>query len=242
MTFCVSLYIRGDVVIFIFVIIYLLFTFAFMYCNYNDLITLRICLKAICSFMFVLAPFLITRDNPKIKKTKYFKTLLLGLIFAFSGDVLLDLDNSKLGILFVLGMIGFVLTHIMYSISFKKYVKITKTTYITFLLLIIPTAYLINFSQLINCGDLTIVINIYAFIISFMVGLAATLYKKKELNKKFRIRTLVGVILFAISDLILLFSLFGNTSKILLPINNIVYYVAQMVICFSFYKIKHTYK
>lgn len=225
----------------LFVILYLLFTFAFMYCNYNDLFTLRTCLKTICSLMFVIAPFLITKDNKKIRQTKYFKSMLLGLIFAFIGDVLLDLDKT-LGILFVLGMVGFVLTHIMYSISFKKHVKINKTTFITFLLLVVPTAYIINFSKLINCGDLTIVINIYAVIISFMVGLATTLFKKKELNKNFRTRTLVGVILFAISDLILLFSLFGNLPKIWLPINNLVYYVAQLIICYSFYKTKHTYK
>lgn len=225
----------------LFVILYLLLTFAFMYFNYNDMFTLRTCFKTICSLMFVIAPFLITKDNKKIRQTKYFKTMLVGLIFAFIGDVLLDLDKT-LGILFVLGMVGFVLTHIMYSISFKKHVKINKTTFITFLLLVVPTAYIINFSKLINCGDLTIVINIYAVIISFMVGLATTLFKKKELDKNFRTRTLVGVILFAISDLILLFSLFGNLPKIWLPINNLVYYVAQLIICYSFYKTKHTYK
>lgn len=225
----------------LFVILYLLLTFAFMYFNYNDMFTLRTCFKTICSLMFVIAPFLITKDNKKIRQTKYFKTMLLGLIFAFIGDVLLDLDKT-LGILFVLGMVGFVLTHIMYSLSFKKHIKINKTTFITFLLLVVPTAYIINFSKLINCGDLTIVINIYAVIISFMVGLATTLFKKKELDKNFRTRTLVGVILFAVSDLILLFSLFGNLPKIWLPINNLVYYVAQLIICYSFYKTKHTYK
>lgn len=225
----------------LFVILYLLLTFAFMYFNYNDMFTLRTCFKTICSLMFVIAPFLITKDNKKIRQTKYFKTMLLGLIFAFIGDVLLDLDKT-LGILFVLGMVGFVLTHIMYSLSFKEHIKINKTTFITFLLLVVPTAYIINFSKLINCGDLTIVINIYAVIISFMVGLATTLFKKKELDKNFRTRTLVGVILFAISDLILLFSLFGNLPKIWLPINNLVYYVAQLIICYSFYKTKHTYK
>ena len=118
----------------LFVILYLLLTFAFMYFNYNDMFTLRTCFKTICSLMFVIAPFLITKGNKKIRQTKYFKTMLVGLIFAFIGDVLLDLDKT-LGILFVLGMVGFVLTHIMYSISFKKHVKINKTTFITFLLL-----------------------------------------------------------------------------------------------------------
>lgn len=225
----------------LFVILYLLLTFAFMYFNYNDIFTLRTCFKTICSLMFVIAPFLITKDNKKIRQTKYFKTMLVGLIFAFIGDVLLDLDKT-LGILFVLGMLFFALTHVMYSLSFKQHVKFNKTTLISFLVLIIPTAYIINFSNLIDCGDLIVVINIYAVIISLMLGLAVTVYKKKELNKNFKTRNLLGVILFAVSDLILLFSLFGNTPKILLPINNLIYYVAQLIICYSFYKTKHTFK
>lgn len=228
--------------ILMFIILYLLLTFSFMYCNYFEIVILRMCLKAVCSFMFVLAPFLFTKNNKSIRKTKYFKTLLLGLFFAFLGDVLLDIDNSKLGILFILGMLGFALTHIMYSISFKKHTKFNKITLISFISLLLPTLYIINFSKLINCGDLILVINLYAVIISLMVSLAITIYKNTTLNKLFRKRTLTGVVLFMISDLILLFSLFGNTSRLLLPLNNLIYYIAQLIIAFSFYKIKNSYK
>ena len=76
-----------------------------------------------------------------------------------------------------------------------------------------------------------------------MLSLAITLFTKKELNKNFRKYTLLGVAVFAISDLILLFALFGsNPTKELLLANNLIYYIAQIIIGLSFYKIKRTYK
>ena len=117
------------------------------------------------------------------------------------------------------------------------------TTIISLLLIFIPALIILNLLNLINTGDLTIIINIYAFIISIMVSLSITLYTKKQLNKKFRNNTLLGVILFAISDLILVFALFGNNpTKELLLTNNFVYYIAQLLIGISFYKTKYTYK
>lgn len=86
-------------------------------------------------------------------------------------------------------------------------------------------------------------INIYAFIISVMVSLSVTLFTKKQLNNYFKNTTLIGIILFAISDLILVFALFGNNpTKQLILTNNLIYYLAQLILGLSFYKIKHTYK
>lgn len=226
-----------------FIILYLIMTFVFMYTNYYDLIIMRSILKGICGLMFVIIPFLATKQNKKIRKTKYFKTMISGLSLAAIGDLLLDIDNSKFGILFIIGMAFFALTHVMFSISFLKHTKFNKTTIITLLLLFIPVVIILNFLNLINAGDLTLVVNIYAFIISIMVSLSVTLFTKKQLNKYFRNTTLTGVILFALSDLILVFALFGNNpTKELLLTNNLVYYIAQLVIGLTFYKIKPTYK
>jgi uncharacterized membrane protein YhhN len=214
-----------------------------MYTNYNDLILMRSILKGICGLMFVIIPFLTTKQNKKIRTTKYFKTMISGLTLAAVGDLLLDIDNLQFGILFVIGMAFFALTHVMFSLAFLKHIKFNKTTITTLILLLIPVITIINFLNLINAGDLTLVINIYAFIISIMVSLSVTLFTKKQLNKYFRNTTLTGVILFAISDLILVFALFGNNpTKELLLTNNFVYYIAQLTLGLSFYKMKHTYK
>ena len=131
----------------------------------------------------------------------------------------------------------------MFSVSFLKHIKINKITIISLIALFVPTLAMLNLFNLINAGDLTLVINIYAFIISIMISLSITLFTKKQLDKNFRIKTLLGIILFAISDLILVFALFGNNpTKELLLTNNFVYYIAQLVIGLSFYKTKTTYK
>lgn len=226
-----------------FIFIYFIMVFIFMYANYFDLIVMRSILKGICGLMFVIIPFIATKQNKKIKTTKYFKTMIIAFILAALGDIILDIDNSQFGILFIIGMGCFALTHIMFSISFLKHIKFNKTTLISLILLFIPVAIILNFLNLINAGDLTLVINIYAFIISVMVSLSVTLFTKKQLNNYFKNTTLIGIILFAISDLILVFALFGNNpTKQLLLTNNLIYYLAQLVLGLSFYKIKHTYK
>lgn len=226
-----------------FIILYLIMTIIFMYANYFDIVLMRNILKGICGIMFIIIPFIATKTHKKIRTTKYFKTMITGFTLAAVGDLLLDIDNSKFSILFILGMAFFALTHVMFSLSFLKHIKFNKTTLISLLLIFIPAFIILNTLNLINAGNLTLVINIYAFIISIMVSLSITLYTKKQLNKKFRNNTLLGVILFAISDLILVFALFGNNpTKELLLTNNFVYYIAQLLIGISFYKTKYTYK
>lgn len=226
-----------------FIIIYLIMSIIFMYANYYDIVLMRNILKGICGLMFIIIPFLATTKNIKIRKTKYFKTMIIAFILAALGDILLDIDNSQFGILFIVGMGLFALTHVMFSVSFLKHIKINKITIISLMALFIPTLAMLNLFNLINAGDLTLVINIYAFIISIMISLSITLFTKKQLDKNFRIKTLLGIILFAISDLILVFALFGNNpTKELLLTNNFVYYIAQLVIGLSFYKTKTTYK
>ena len=227
----------------IFIILYFIMVGLFMYANYFDLVIMRSIMKAICGIMFVVFPILLCKSNKKVRDTKYFKTMMSGFILAAVGDVLLDLDNSNFGMLFIVGMLFFALTHVMFSISFLKHIKFNKTTLISLISIFVPTVLLLNCFGLINAGDLTLVINVYALIISVMVSFAITLCFKKSLNDKFRFITLFGVILFAISDLILVFALFGNNpTKWLLLSNNLVYYIAQLVIGFSFYKVKASYK
>lgn len=226
-----------------FIIIYLIMSIIFMYANYYDIVLMRNILKGICGLMFIIIPFLATTKNKKIRKTKYFKTMIIAFILAALGDILLDIDNSQFGILFIVGMGLFALTHVMFSVSFLKHIKINKITIISLIALFVPTLAMLNLFNLINAGDLTLVINIYAFIISIMISLSITLFTKKQLDKNFRIKTLLGIILFAISYLILVFALFGNNpTKELLLTNNFVYYIAQLVIGLSFYKTKTTYK
>lgn len=226
-----------------FILLYFVVVGLFMYANYFDLVVMRGLLKALSGIMFIIVPFLVSEKNKKIRTTKYFKTMLVGFIFATLGDVLLDIDNSSFGILFILGMLFFALTHVMFSVSFIKHIKFNKVSLISLISLFVPTLLVLNCFNLINAGDLTLVINVYAFIISLMVSLAITMYSKKELNKYFKTTTLLGVILFAVSDLILVFALFGNNpSKWLLLSNNLVYYIAQLVIGLSFYKTKVSYK
>ena len=165
-----------------FIIIYLIMSIIFMYANYYDIVLMRNILKGICGLMFIIIPFLATTKNKKIRKTKYFKTMIIAFILAALGDILLDIDNSQFGILFIVGMGLFALTHVMFSVSFLKHIKINKITIISLIALFVPTLAMLNLFNLINAGDLTLVINIYAFIISIMISLSITLFTKKTIR------------------------------------------------------------
>ena len=134
----------------IFIILYFVMVGLFMYANYFDLVVMRSIMKAVCGIMFVFSPILLCKNNKKVKDTKYFKTMMSGFILAALGDVLLDLDNSSFGILFIVGMLFFALTHVMFSISFLKHVKFNKTTVVSLISILIPTLLLLNCFNLIN--------------------------------------------------------------------------------------------
>lgn len=76
--------------------------------------------------MFVIFPFIATKQNKKIKTTKYFKIIIIAFMLAALRNIILDIDNSQFEILFIIGMGCFALTHVMFSISFLKHIKFNK--------------------------------------------------------------------------------------------------------------------
>ncbi len=189
--------------------------------------------KTIASLLFVVIGFinLIYLLNIKKEKSLSAYLLFLGLCFACLGDILLEIQFIVGGILFGIG-------HIFYFISYCKIVQFKWKDLIFGLVIFSVGLCVILFLPIFNHLDVAtkILCSAYALVISFMVGKATSnlLREKSTLN----IIILIASILFFISDLVLLFNVFGKSSFVLRVICLISYYPSEYLLAFSILRMK----
>ncbi len=131
-------------------------------------------------------------------------TLLAGLLFSWIGDVILLF--SDLGeIYFILGLVSFLIAHILYSIVFNRQNRIRKKQNKTFFVIgsILIAVYLIGMVTFLMpyLGNLEIPVSIYATVISIMILFAfnGLLVWEKPGNQFI----FLGAFVFIVSDSIL---------------------------------------
>lgn len=185
--------------------------------------------KTLASVFFVfiaLFNFIIQIKNKSGHKYIYF--MLIGLIFACAGDIAL-IDYFEVGAgLFAVG-------HILYFIAFCTLIKIKWQDLVCFV-------FYFGFSLAVILGypyfdfkGMFILVIAYAFIICIMLAKATTnafLSKQKSLVN---VLIFVGALLFYISDVCLLFNVFGNLPKIVDIMCLCTYYPAQGLLASSVY-------
>ncbi|MBW1656054.1 lysoplasmalogenase [Flavobacterium quisquiliarum] len=126
-------------------------------------------------FDLFLKPILI----PILGFTVYFyrkfptqNTLLIALLFSWIGDVVL-LFTDLGEIYFIIGLVSFLIAHILYCILFNKLNRVRKKQNKTFFVIgsILIATYLIGMVSLLmpHLGDLEIPVSIYATVISIML-------------------------------------------------------------------------
>lgn len=190
----------------------------------NDIAGWPVLLKALTSLFFVLAGicgYIKRKENRRISRT-----ILIALIFSMAGDVLLALDKEE-GIMFVLGVAGFALAHVMFSVSFCK-VSAVKKTDLAGMVLVFGAEVLILCLGEFDFKGLFPVLLGYAAVISFMVIKALSLWRCRRRRERAVFLIMAGGVLFLLSDLLLLFWLFGiGTPKEVQSVNWILYYLAQ---------------
>ena len=171
----------------------------------NDYSVLTIVLKTTTSLFFVLTGlcgYLKSKEN-----RRFTGLMLIALICAMAGDVLLALDTEQ-GILFVLGVVSFAATHVLYSVSFCKVGSVHKKDIISALILFAICTVILFVGNFDFQGLLPVLLG-YAAIISFMTVKALSLYGCREGKERAIWLIMVGGVLFLLSDMVLLFWLFG---------------------------------
>lgn len=157
--------------------------------------------------------------------------LITALVFSWIGDVIL-LFSDIAEIYFILGLVSFLIAHIMYCILFNRQIKekVKKDAIIFIFGSLIIACYLIGMLSVLlpALGDLKIPVIIYASVISVMLLFAynGLLIWKKPANQY----VFFGALFFVISDSILAINKFHMPIQKSSFIIMLTYLVAQYLI------------
>ena len=200
----------------------------------KDIRDWTILLKTASSLCFVF-----TAICGYLKKTGdrlFYKTMLAAFFCSMSGDVLLAFDQNQ-GIFFILGVISFAFAHILFSISFCRLSSVTKKDYAVTAVVFVCLLLLLFLGNFNFQGLLPVLIG-YAAIISFMMVKSLSLFNCKKIKNSAAVLILSGGVLFLLSDIVLLFWLFGiGIPKEVQSVNWVLYYLAQGCLTASLSKI-----
>ena len=190
----------------------------------SDYSTLTIVLKTAASLFFVLTGlcgFLRSREN-----RRFTCLMLIALICSMAGDVFLALEKNQ-GILFVLGVVSFAAAHVLYSVSFCRAYRVRKTDIIASVVLFAGLTTLLFVGTFDFQGLLPVLLG-YAAVIAFMTIKALSLYNCRKGRKRAVWLLMIGGVLFLVSDMVLLFWLFGiDVPKEVQSLNWMLYFPAQ---------------
>jgi len=180
--------------------------------------------KSAAGLFFVaagLCGYLQNKDN-----RAFFRPVFIAILCCMAGDVFLALDSD--GLLFLLGVVSFGAAHVLFSVAFCKKSPVKKTDIVAAAVLLLGFTLSLFFVDLEFRGLLPVVI-LYAAIIAFMAIKALSLWPyRKEEPACIKLLT-VGGVLFLISDLVLLFWLFGtDPQKPVQSVNWVLYYSSQL--------------
>jgi len=146
---------------------------------------------------------------PEQYHLNYTLAIMLGLLFSFGGDVALMFQSKRA---FMIGLILFLIAHIVYSIVFTVYSGFVKGDLISALILlflaIVIYCYLYS-----GLGKMKIPVLVYILVISFMMNRAISTFSGKFFNNTQAILISIGAGLFYLSDLILAINKFKKPFK-----------------------------
>ena len=196
------------------------------------IITELLVLKAVTSVIFVLIGVLNLLYVMLIKKDKshmIFGILIcIGLFFAMLGDIILEIH-------FITGAVLFAVAHVFYFISYIKLSKFCLRDLICFACICIPSILVVVFFPNLDYGSvlMEVVACLYAVVISLMVGKAlSNLIGKRTMTN---IYVFLGSTLFFLSDLMLLFNVFGGGIMLAQVLCLSLYYPAEFALAYSIY-------
>lgn len=190
-------------------------------------------LKSCASFMFIVLGIICYLQTSNII---FGIMILIGLVFGALGDVCLNLRNvleKQKDRIFIMGIAAFLLGHLFYIATLI--ICDAKALYIAIPMAAVLSAIILYFT-LKNIDvpkKLKIFGPIYIAIVIIMFSCATSLLILYPTNKAYLIFT-AGAFLFMLSDIVLVFNLFGNKKvKALRAINLSTYYIGQLLIAIS---------
>ncbi|MEG1731877.1 MAG: lysoplasmalogenase [Longicatena sp.] len=189
--------------------------------------------KTLASMSFVLlACWTFTLGNDQ----EYMEIMMIGLILGALGDFFLALPDcypKKKDIFFLLGLISFLVGHLCYAIAlFEADVKMTIVLGVG--CTIIGVGFILFLKRVgVDFEKMSLPSTLYAIVILFMESLALLYFKTGFTS--FTILLNIGTFAFLLSDIVLVFILFGKKeTRNMIVLNWTLYYFAQMSLLSTF--------
>lgn len=206
---------------------------AFICTEYAKRYLAAVILKGLASLFFValgIACFSVATD------TVFGWLVIAGLVFGMAGDVLLNLrklmEKSKDKI-FTAGIAAFLIGHLLYSAALLS--RGAEALFVAVPLCALLSAVLtpLVLKRIDIEGKLKIFGIVYVTIVVFMTSCAAGLLVLMPFNYGHLLFT-IGAVLFTLSDVILIFELFGRKKRrTMRALNLSTYYAGQILIALS---------
>ena len=207
---------------------------AFIVCEFKKKFLPAVVLKGLASCVFVLLGFLCFANSVD---THFGSLVIAGLICGAIGDVLLNLrlllKESAAQKIFLLGIAVFMAGHILYVIALIG--RDPGALYIALPLCAVLSAVALTLILKNVDADKKFKIfgGVYIAVVLLMMSTAISLLIRHPENISSTVFT-VGAVLFAASDIILIFHLFGRKKiKVFRAINLSAYYIGQLLIAAS---------
>lgn len=207
----------------------------FIYKSYKGTPKEKLFSKSVASLLFLVAAiFGLLTPTAGADIPGYGTLLLLGLIFGFVGDVLLETQAvvpEKQKLFFVSGLGSFLLGHVFYIILLAKLASFSWLHIVLALALFALIMWLKTLTKS-DPGKMMVPVIAYAAIISVMVGFAVGAYFAAPGKLTFTV--LIAALMFLVSDVLLAYIYFGpKTVKPLRACNLSFYYAAQITLALS---------
>ncbi len=168
-------------------------------------------------------------------RTRFFSRMIqFGLFFSWLGDIALMLPPDPNELLFIAGLLFFLVAHLGYTMAFFRSIKDSKTdfSYTKAAKLAVPFVVLVgSFFYYIKDGlpeDLFIPVLAYTTVITMMGIFSA--WRSGHVDAKSFIWILSGAILFILSDCVLAFNKFAIDFEYDALLNAILYFGGQYMI------------
>ena len=180
--------------------------------------------KTTLSLLFILAVIIQPHPFPS-----FYHFLLVGLIFCLGGDVFLALPQKRM---FLLGLISFLIGHLLYVIAFFSAAEIGQWTWIGTLVAMIISGWVYLWLRP-HLGAMNGPVLLYIIVITAMLSGAWSILGDSSLTLTGRVMIFGGAVLFYFSDIFVARDRFLKNSFLNRLVGLPMYYAGQFLLAFS---------
>lgn len=184
----------------------------------------RLVTKPLASLGFIMLAMVQPHPVPT-----YYYWILAGLIFCLGGDVFLVLPQKPM---FLVGLISFLLGHVLYVFGFLSLVSISAWIQVgTLVIVCISTFVFIRLKP--HLGPMLVPVMVYVTVISLMLIGALAVFNSSTITPGGRTLVMVGAVLFYLSDLFVARNRFVKKEYVNRLVGLPLYYTGQYLLALS---------